>query len=149
MKVRIRTAHGYLSAQPPTPGGLVRWQYRDEAGPWEELEIEGLEFPAPPVPVPTPDQEPQTPPADVWPPTAGTHPPKPPNIVTTDVEECRRRVRWGLWHWQSNDDESYWLKAIVLAPEPGHTPGWVSDDYWYDKIAAGDGVGKGYVWPAQ
>ena len=82
-----------------------------------------------------------------WPPAPGTRPPKPPNIVTVDVEEVRARVRWGLWNWQSSDDESYWMNQIVLAPERGHTPGWVSDDYWYDKIARGDGVGRGYVWP--
>jgi hypothetical protein len=63
------------------------------------------------------------------------------------VEAVRERVRWALWNWQSSDDESYWMNQIVLAPERGHTPGWVADDYWYDKIARGDGVGRGYVWP--
>lgn len=141
MKIRVKTAHGYLSFQPPTPGGFARIQYRDQAGPWEEIDLEGFECPKPPEPTP--------PPPDQWPPAPGTHPPKPPNIVTTDVEACRERVRWGLWNWNSNDDESYWMNAIVLNPEPGHTPGWTADDYWYDKIAAGDGVGAGYVWPAR
>ncbi len=108
---------------------------RDAIGPGETFELIDLDPPAPP-------------PA-AWPPAPGTHPPKPPNIVTTDVEACRERVRWGLWNWNSNDDESYWMNAIVLNPEPGHQPGWTEDDYWYNKIAVGDGVGKGYVWPAQ
>ena len=37
MKVRFKTAHGYLSFQ---PDGRV--EYRDKAGPWEEFDIEGL-----------------------------------------------------------------------------------------------------------
>ena len=46
MKVKFKTAHGYLSFQPPdVPEGAVRLQYRDKAGPWEEIDIEGLEFP--------------------------------------------------------------------------------------------------------
>lgn len=144
MKITLKTAHGYLSAQPAAPGGTARWQYRKEAGAWETFDLDGFEFPLPPAP-----PVPPTPPVDTWPPPTGTHPQKPPNIVTVDVEECRKRVRWGLWNWQSDDDESYWMKAIVLDPEPGHTPGWVIDDYWYDKIKVGDGVGKGYVWPAR
>jgi hypothetical protein len=35
--MRIKTAHGYLSFQ---PDGRV--EYRDKAGPWEELDLEGL-----------------------------------------------------------------------------------------------------------
>jgi hypothetical protein len=43
MKVRFKTAHGYLSFQPPdVPEGAARVQYRDKAGPWEEFDIEGL-----------------------------------------------------------------------------------------------------------
>lgn len=37
MKVKIKTAHGYLSFQ---PNGTV--QYREHAGPWEEIDLEGL-----------------------------------------------------------------------------------------------------------
>jgi hypothetical protein len=40
MKVKFKTAHGYLSFQ---PDGRV--EYRDKAGPWEEFDVEGLEFP--------------------------------------------------------------------------------------------------------
>jgi hypothetical protein len=50
MKVRIKTAHGYLSFQPDG-----RLEYRPAVGPWEEIDIEGLELPAPiSGPVPTP-----------------------------------------------------------------------------------------------
>ena len=45
MKVRIKTAHGYMSFQ---PDGRV--EYRAAAGPWEEIDIEGLEFPAAIIP---------------------------------------------------------------------------------------------------
>lgn len=39
MKVKIKTAHGYLSFQPDG-----RHEYRQQAGPWEEIDIEGLEL---------------------------------------------------------------------------------------------------------
>ncbi len=160
MKVSIKTAQGYLSAQPVKAGRIARWQYRDveTPGPWEEFEIEGLVFPEPaPIPAPTPIPVPgpapappmPLPPAVSWPPAVGMHPAAPPHIATVDVEANRARVRYWLWFHDSSDDESYWMKAIVLDPEPGHTPGWTADSYWADKIAAGDGVGKGYVWPAQ
>lgn len=42
MKVRIKTAHGYLSFQPDG-----RLEYRQQAGPWEEIDIEGLSSPGP------------------------------------------------------------------------------------------------------
>jgi hypothetical protein len=93
--------------------------------------------------------EPEPPSPDQWPPAPGTHPPPPANIATTDVDDVRERVQYWLWASDSNDDESYWMDAIVLDPEPGHTPGWTADSYWTDKIKAGDGVGKGYVWPSQ
>jgi hypothetical protein len=41
MKVKIKTAHGYLSFQPDG-----RLEYRQAAGPWEEIDIEGLVFPS-------------------------------------------------------------------------------------------------------
>ena len=51
MKVRIKTAHGYLSFQPDG-----RLEYRPGVGPWEEIDIEGLELTAPaPVTGPGPD----------------------------------------------------------------------------------------------
>ena len=42
MKVKFKTAHGYLSFQPDG-----RLEYRPTAGAWEEFDIEGLELPAP------------------------------------------------------------------------------------------------------
>lgn len=38
MKIAFKTAHGYLSFQ---PDGAV--EYRDKRGPWEEIDIEGLD----------------------------------------------------------------------------------------------------------
>lgn len=59
MKVKFKTAHGYLSFQ---PDGRV--EYRDRAGPWEEFDVEGLELvpvapgpghpPSPGIPQPEP-----------------------------------------------------------------------------------------------
>lgn len=56
MKCTIKTAHGYLSFQPPSsPDGAFTMQYRQTAGPWEELEILGWELPVtPPEPGPEP-----------------------------------------------------------------------------------------------
>jgi hypothetical protein len=48
MQVTIKTAHGYLSAQPGPPDAPVTFQYRDAAGPWETFELGGLHAPAPP-----------------------------------------------------------------------------------------------------
>jgi hypothetical protein len=51
--VRIRTAHGYLSAQPPLggePNGIATLQYRATVGAWEEFDIEGLEVVVEPPP---------------------------------------------------------------------------------------------------
>ena len=63
MKVTIKTAHGYLSFQPDG-----RLEYRPAVGPWEEIDIEGLELTPPvsgPVPHPHPvvDKSPTTLPA--------------------------------------------------------------------------------------
>lgn len=70
MKIAFKTAHGYLSFQPDsrsdkTDQTSVRVEYRDKRGIWEEVEVEGLEFPMPvpvppgpgpsPAPSPTPD----------------------------------------------------------------------------------------------
>ncbi len=57
MVVTIKTAHGFLSAQPGNP---VKWEYRSKVGAWEQFDIQGLEFPpvvVPPV-VPVPDPHP-------------------------------------------------------------------------------------------
>jgi len=39
MKIRIKTAHGYLSFQPDG-----RLEYRERAGLWENIDVEGLEL---------------------------------------------------------------------------------------------------------
>lgn len=132
MNLTIKTAHGFLSFQPDG-----RLEYRDVAGPWEHIDLEGFELPKPVQPTPA------------WPPGPHDSPVQPPDIATTDVEQVRARVRWALWLYDSEDDESYWMDAIVLKPEPGHTPGWTVDSYWREKIGNGDGVGRGYVWPAR
>lgn len=83
----------------------------------------------------------------VWPPPEGTPRVRPPDVATTDPVECRRQLRWALWVANTNDNESYWMDAIVLNPEKGHAPGWVNDPYWYGLIAQGNGAGLGYLWP--
>ncbi len=73
MVVTIKTAHGYLSAQPGNP---VKWEYRKSVGTWEQFDIEGLELPpvVPPVP-PTPEPPPVV------------NPPEPLPTVPTDPQE--------------------------------------------------------------
>lgn len=62
MKLRIKTAHGYLSFQPDG-----RLEYREHAGAWEEIDLEGLDlrefFTIPP---------PDPPPVAVGPPASET-----------------------------------------------------------------------------
>jgi hypothetical protein len=50
MKLRLKTAHGFLSFQPDG-----RLEYRDVAGPWETFELEGFDCPGPVTP---PDPKP-------------------------------------------------------------------------------------------
>jgi hypothetical protein len=59
MKVKFKTAHGYLSFPEPASGSTVvpPLEYRKTAGPWEEIDIEGLEIPVP-GPIPEPDPRP-------------------------------------------------------------------------------------------
>lgn len=42
MKIAIKTAHGYLSFQPPRNGVVPPLEYRAQRGAWEEIEFEGL-----------------------------------------------------------------------------------------------------------
>jgi hypothetical protein len=120
---------------------------RDAAGLWESFEVfqmlpDGSLAPLdPPPPPPPPPFDPNKPPT--WP------RPMPADIDTVNVNEVRDRVRWALQDANSCDAESYWMDAIVLKPEAGHTPGWTATDYWRHKIEIGDGAGKGYVWPPQ
>jgi len=83
----------------------------------------------------------------IWPPPEGTIHVRPPDYATINTTEVRRQLRWALWVAESSDDESYWMRVIVLAPEEGHTPGWTDDSYWADRIKVGDGAGSGYRWP--
>lgn len=97
----------------------------------------------PPVPVPTRID----PIYGVWPPPTGTPCVRPPDVATTEPTECLRQLRWALWVADSSDSESGWMGYIFDTAREGHAKGWTSDPYWADKIAVGDGAGKGYVWP--
>lgn len=139
MKIALRSlANGKFVTMWDT--GILRAD-RDEIGIGEEFELVLLDPPAPPPP---PDIDPID---GIWPPPEGTPRVRPPDVYSIDETEVTRELRWALWAADSSDDESYWLNAILLDPEPGHTPGWTDDSYWADKIAAGDGAGEGYVFP--
>jgi hypothetical protein len=106
MKVKFKTAHGYLSFQPD--GSL---QYRKDAGEWEEVDIEGLELPKPePEPEPKPKLKP-----DLAGPELADIPPSP-SVAYVSAVKARlqaqgvnltgpcgafaitKRVAWGLRH---------------------------------------------------
>lgn len=147
MKITLKTAHGYLSFQPPTPGGFARIQYRQDAGPWETFDLEGFEFPPSPSPEPQPGPTPGPPPFDPnvrqpWP------RPMPTDMATTDELEVTNRVDWCLQHFNSNDDRSYWVDVIQGRKEHLAQPGWTADGYWRtEKMAKAEGNGHGYAWP--
>lgn len=68
MLIKVRTAHGYLSFQPPAngdPNGAVTVQYRPLPEPsfqtWEEVYVEGLEALVPPPDVPETPPDPELP----------------------------------------------------------------------------------------
>jgi len=145
MRITLKTAHGYLSAQPAPPGMPVVWQYRDVAGEWETFELDGFECPKPPDPPPPDTVDPIN---GIWPPPVGYPRERPPDLATVDPTEVLRQLRWALWVADSSDDESAWMGYIFDTAGEGHQKGWVSDDYWYQKIANGDGSGRGYAWPA-
>ncbi len=136
MKVRIRTAHGYLSAQPPTPGGLARWQYRDEAGPWEEFDIEGLEFQAP-VPVPTPDPEPPVPvPDNGW-----KLPLNAADLMKTDAGRRAFIVKARTIAYHAADEATivYWLGKADEMIDRGVELGEGLNYYWTRLLGRGAG----------
>lgn len=62
----------------------------------------------------------------------------PVNIQTADPSKVEFFVTWWLLKLYANspDQNIYWMNAIVLNPEPGHTPGWTADTYWPDKMIA-------------
>lgn len=102
MKVCIKTAHGYLSFQPDG-----RLEYRQVAGPWENLDIEGLELVVAPPATPPDAHPPATPPDE-----AGPAPRMMPEYVAAVKAQCEaagidltgpcgafqitKRVAWGL-----------------------------------------------------
>lgn len=116
---------------------------QDDAGEW--IPFDPSPTAAPPDPILTPAIDPID---GIWPPPEGTIHVRPPDYATTNVTEVRRELRWSLWAAESSDDESYWMRVIVLQPEEGHPPGWTDDAYWFNAIKAGDGAGSGYRWPA-
>lgn len=72
MKTSIKTAHGYLSFQPPDPNDpqqtVPPMQYRPGCGVWEEIDLPGLDALLPP-PSPEAPETPETPPPQSnWPP---------------------------------------------------------------------------------
>lgn len=143
MKFSLKTNWGYLSVS-----ATGRVGFSQDVGAEETFELTVLEGelpePVPPDPLLTPDIDPID---GIWPPPSGTLRVRPPDFATRNVTEVRRQLRWALWVANSNDDETYWMRVIVIAPEEGHTPGWTADTYWADRIAIGDGAGKGYTWP--
>jgi hypothetical protein len=71
VKVLFKTAHGYLSFQPPQRGVEVPpMEYRQVAGSWEEVDLIGLEWPTPTPPNPGPNPPDPTPPTPT-PPNTG------------------------------------------------------------------------------
>ncbi len=135
MKVRIKTAHGWLSAQPPTPGWLARWQYRDTAGPWEEFEVEGLEFPAP-VPVPTPDPEPAPAPDTGW-----ALPANAAELVKTDAGRRTfiTKARLIAYHEATEETIVYWLGKADEMIDRGVELGEGLNYYWTRLLGRGAG----------
>jgi hypothetical protein len=123
------------------PAAEFELMVQDEAGEWVPYSPPAA---VPPDPILTPAIDPID---GIWPPPEGTIHVRPPDYATTNVPEVRRQLRWALWVAESSDDESYWMRVIVLAPEEGHTPGWTGDTYWADRVKAGDGAGSGYRWP--
>ena len=67
MRICIKTAHGYLSFQPPPPNSnVVRLEYRPVCGPWENRELDGFVLDTPGPNAPSDPVEP--PPAPITPP---------------------------------------------------------------------------------
>ncbi len=116
MIVTLKTAHGYLSFQPPSDGVSVRVEYRDTVGSWERIELEG--FVCPPDVVVKPD------------PTI-----PPPNIRTEDRAQVDLRVTWWLTYFAHPEHHDWWMAAIFdeLYHE-GHAVGWTADLYWPGKM---------------
>lgn len=80
MIISIKTAHGYLSWQPPTATGQARLQYRPTVGEWEQFDVQGLEALAPLIAALLGHVEPVDP---VKPPD----PPQPPDVLLPPREQ--------------------------------------------------------------
>jgi len=134
MKIALRNLHtGKYVSSWDAPHTLIA--NRDAIGPGEEFELVVLD-------------PPPAPPVDVWPPPPGTVIELTPDADTEDPVQCLRFIREALWTSNNSDDESYYLSAILLRPEPGHRRGWTASGYWRtEKIWQGEGRGKGYQWP--
>ncbi len=66
--------------------------------------------------------------------------PQPPNIQTRDRAAVLLRVQWWLRHAGGPaSDADLWMGYIFDTAGEGHDTGWTADDYWADKIMAGDG----------
>ncbi len=119
MIVTLKTAHGYLSFQPPSDGVSVRVEYRDTVGSWERIELEG--FVCPPAPI------------IVDPDPLG---PAPANIRTENVDDVDVRVTWWLQYYGhlTVADHDYWMGVIFDMYHEGHQIGWTADSYWPDKM---------------
>jgi len=155
MKFSLRTAHGWLSAQPVKQGKIARWEWRDipEPGEWETFDLRGLEWllalvPPPPVP---PLPPPVHPPSVFDPAVRQPWPrPMPPDIDTTNLLEVTDRVDWTLMFYDCSDDRSAWVGYVMDTAGEGHDIGWKADGYWRtEKMSKAEGNGKGYVWPPQ
>jgi hypothetical protein len=118
MKITLKTAHGYLSFQPPADGVSVRVEYRDQVGSWEQVELEGFVCPPPDVVKPDP---------------LG---PAPPNVRTEDRDAVDARVTWWLQYYGhlTVADHDYWMGVIFDMYHEGHAVGWTADSYWPDKM---------------
>jgi len=122
------------------PGGWETFDLlmQDAAGNWVPFA-----FPAaPPTPEPAPPTGYDPNVRQPWP------RPMPPDINTADELEVTNRVDWCLQSFNSSDDRSYWVDVIMGRKEELHQIGWTADGYWRtEKMAYGEGNGKGYVWP--
>ncbi len=135
MKVTIKTAHGYLSAQPPTPGGLARWQYRDTAGEWEMFDVDGLEF----QPVPqSPDQEPVPVPV---PDTGWALPANAADLVKTDAGRRTfiTKARLIAYHEATAETVDYWLGKADEMIDRGVELGEGLNYFWTRLLGRGAG----------
>lgn len=138
MKVRIKTAHGFLSFQ---PDGRV--EYRERAGPWEEIDLEGLDAIFDPDhglhPEPT-DPLPDPPSVDIGEPTAAYVAKVKARLEAAGIPlngpcgafEIVKRVAWDLRH-----------TGIGLLSKPGGNHCVVNGEGYsvdYLVLANGDGV---------